>query len=68
MNQERIWNILIENELYRQIKVAKNNDEKEFFIERYSKDTGIPVDFIREKIKRIQNQEKQNKQKEEKER
>ncbi len=59
MNQERIWNILIENELYRQLKVAKNDAEKEFFIERYSNENGIPIDFIQKKIEKMKQQEEQ---------
>ncbi len=58
----------LENELYRQLKVAKNDMEKEFFIERYSNENGIPIDFIQNKIQKMKQQEEQRTKKDEPER
>ena len=53
MNKETIWNILIENELYKIVKTARNFEEEENLIENYCKNNNIPVDFAKNKLDKM---------------
>ena len=51
--QKRLWGILIENELYQSLKFSRDDKEREQFIKRFSVQNNIPVDFIKEKIEKM---------------
>ena len=53
MNKETIWNILIENELYKIIKTTESKEQKENFIENYCKNNNIPVEFAKNKLNKM---------------
>ena len=53
MNKETIWNILIENELYKIIKTTESKEQKENFIENYCKNNNIPVEFAKNKLDKM---------------
>ena len=53
MNKETIWNILIENELYKIVGTTRNHEEEENLIENYCKNNNIPVDFAKNKLDKM---------------
>ena len=51
--QKRLWGIAIENELYRLLEFAKDKQEREKYIQEFSIQNGIPIQYIEEKLKRM---------------
>lgn len=51
--QELSWNILIENELDLLLEGAKDDIERENFLEEYCKKNKISIQFAKNKITRI---------------
>ena len=68
MNKETIWNILIENELYKIIKTTESKEQKENFIENYCKNNNIPVEFAKNKLNKMKKDDIKRKTYEEEER
>ena len=64
MEKEVMWNILIENELYKILEFVKD-EEKEKLIENYSKENEIPINFIKEKIKKMNNAKRKREERDE---
>ena len=53
-NMQKIrWGILIENDLYRRLELAENEEQREEFIKQFSEKYNIPIVFVREKIESI---------------
>lgn len=65
MEKEVMWNILIENELYKILEFAKNEEEKKELIKNYSKENEIPIDFIEEKIQKMYDAKRKREEREE---
>lgn len=59
-----MWNILIENELYKILEFVKD-EEKEKLIENYSKENEIPINFIKEKIQKMNNAKRKREERDE---
>ena len=68
MNKETIWNILIENELYKIVETAESKEQKENFIENYCKNNNIPVEFAKNKLDKMKKDDIKRKTYEEEER
>ncbi len=64
MEKEVMWNILIENELYKILEFVKD-EEKEKLIENYSKENEIPINFIKEKIQKMNNAKRKREERDE---
>ncbi len=54
--QEHFLNILIENELYPLLECARDDMQREEFLEEYCKENEIAIQFARNKIARIKQQ------------
>ena len=52
--QEHVWNLLIELEVFPFLESEKNNFEKESFLVEYCKKNNIQIKFAISKIERIE--------------
>lgn len=59
--QKILWGMLIENQLYKLLEFAKSESEREQLIKNFSVENGIPIEFIKDKIARINQVMKQKK-------
>lgn len=59
--QKILWGMLIENQLYKLLEFAKSETEREQLIKNFSVENGIPIEFIKDKIARINQVMKQKK-------
>ena len=59
--QKILWGMLIENQLYKLLEFAKSETEREQLIKNFSVENGIPIQFIKDKISRINQVMKQKK-------
>ena len=59
--QKILWGMLIENQLYKLLEFAKSESEREQLIKNFSVENGIPIEFIKDKISRINQVIKQKK-------
>lgn len=59
--QKILWGMLIENQLYKLLEFAKSETEREQLIKNFSVENGIPIEFIKDKISRINQVMKQKK-------
>lgn len=59
--QKILWGMLIENQLYKLLEFAKSESEREQLIKNFSVENGIPIQFIKDKISRINQVMKQKK-------
>ena len=59
--QKILWGMLIENQLYKLLEFAKSESEREQLIKNFSVENGIPIEFIKDKISRINQVMKQKK-------
>ena len=59
--QKILWGMLIENQLYKLLEFAKSETEREQLIKNFSVENGIPIEFIKDKISRINQVKKKKK-------
>lgn len=65
MEKEVMWNILIENELYKILEFAKDKEEREELIKNYSEENEIPINFIKEKIQKMKDDKRKREERDE---